>query len=264
MARYDGKTAFITGASAGIGAQLARELARQGADVALVARRGDRIESLAREIQGATGRRVVAITGDVTEDGSIERAAANAREALGKIDVVIANAGFGVTGRVDKLSLDDFRRQFETNVFGVLRTVYATLDDIKQHQGRLAIVGSVSGHIGTPTTAAYCMSKFAVHGLAESLGHELAASGASVTLISPGFVASEIRLLDGKGELHEGAADPVPAWLVMPTDKAARQMAAAIYRREREAVITLHGKAAVFLQRHAPWLVAAVLRRARM
>jgi short-subunit dehydrogenase len=106
------------------------------------------------------------------------------------------------------------------------------------------------------------MSKFAVRALAESLGHELAPAGVAVTLVSPGYVDSEIRRVDNQGRLQTGAPEPVPGWLLVPTEKAARQIVRAIARRRREVVITGHGKAIVFLQRHVPWLVAAVVRRA--
>jgi len=99
--------------------------------MALAARRLDRLEALAAEI-GATGRRALAIPCDVTRDGDLERAAGLARAAFGKLDVVVANAGFGVVGALETLALDDYRRQFETNVFGVLRTVYATLDELRR------------------------------------------------------------------------------------------------------------------------------------
>src|SRR5262249_40283546 len=162
---------------------------------------------------------------------------------------------------VAMLTVEDFRRQFETNVFGVLRTVYATLPDIRRRRGRIAIIGSVSGHIATPGAAPYAMSKFAVRALAEALGHELARSGASVTLVSPGYVASEIRRVDNEGVLRAETPDPVPRFLIMPTDRAARQIVRAIARRRREVVVTGHGKAVVFLHRHAPWLTTAVIRK---
>jgi len=229
--------------------------------VALVARRRDRLEALAAEIR-QTGRRAAVITCDVTRDGDLERAAGEARAALGKIDVVVANAGFGVAGTLERLTLDDYRRQFETNVFGVLRTIYATLDDLKKTRGGLVIIGSVSGHLGVPASSAYSMSKFAVHGLAAALGHELARSGVSVTLISPGFVESEIHQVDNHGVWRPSVhSRPIPAALVMATPTAARKIVRAVARRRREVVITGFGKAAVLLQRHVPGLLAAIIRR---
>jgi short-subunit dehydrogenase len=225
----------------------------------LVARRTDRLRALAAELE-RDGRRVLAVAGDVTVDGDLPRAVAAARAAFGRLDVVVANAGFGVVGPVERLTLDDYRRQFETNVFGVLRTVYATLGDLKASRGRLAIIGSVAGHVATPGSSPYAMSKFAVRALAEALGHELAPAGVSVTLISPGFVDSEIRRVDNSGLLRADAPEPVPAWLLVSAERAARATVRAVARRRREAVVTGHGKVAVFFQRHLPWLVAAGIR----
>jgi NADP-dependent 3-hydroxy acid dehydrogenase YdfG len=254
------RVVLVTGASAGIGAALARELARQGADLVLVARRADRLEALAGAVR-ALGRRALAVRADVTRDGDLERAVAAARETFGRLDVVVANAGFGVVGDVARLTLDDYRRQFETNVWGVLRTVWATLDDLRRTKGRLVIVGSVSGHVSMPGGSPYAMSKFAVRALADSLYVELARDGVAVTLVSPGFVASEIRRVDNQGRLRAEPADPVLPWLVVPAPRAARAIARAVARRRREAVITGHGKIVVFVHRHAPWLLPALMRR---
>ena len=227
----------------------------------LLARRTDRLAALAVELERG-GRRALALGCDVTRDGDLERAVARARTALGRLDVVVANAGFGVVGPLARLTLEDYRRQFETNVFGVLRTIYATLADLERARGRLVIIGSVTGYVAAPGSSPYAMSKFAVRGLAEALGHELAPRGVSVTLISPGFVASEIRRVDNRGALRDTAPrDPIPAWLVMPAERAARQIVRAVARRRREVVLTPTGKLAVFLQRHAPWLVAWGMRR---
>jgi len=259
--RFVGQAVLITGASSGIGAALAHQFAAEGADVALLARRRDRLEALAAEIQ-KTGHRAAVIACDVSRNGDLERAAGEARAAFGKIDVVVANAGFGVVGPLDTLSLEDYRRQLETNLFGVLRTVYATLEDLKRTRGRLVLVGSVSGHLGVPGSTAYTMSKFAVRGLAQSLGHELAAHGVAVTLISPGFVESELAQVDNRGVYRPAARRrPVPRLIVMSAERAARKIVTAIARRRRETVITGFGKVAVFLQRHVPWLVAAGISR---
>ncbi|HEX3179614.1 MAG TPA: SDR family NAD(P)-dependent oxidoreductase [Methylomirabilota bacterium] len=260
MTTFEGQSALITGASSGIGAALAREFARNGANVALAARRVERLARLAHEIE-QTGRRAIAVHCDVTQDAEVEKAAAVTRDTFGRIDVVVANAGFGVVGPVERLTVDDYRRQFETNVFGVVRTVRATLEDVKRTRGRIVVMGSVAGHIAAPGSSPYAMSKFAVRAFAEALGHELVRAGVSVTLISPGYVASEIRRVDNDGTLREAASDPVPGWLIMPSARAARQIVQAVARRRREAVTTGHARAFVFLNRHAPWLVAAGIRR---
>ena len=123
------------------------------------------------------------------------------------------------------------------------------------------IVGSVSGHVPTAGASAYAMSKAAVRAFALSLRGEVSSAGVGVVLVSPGFVESEFRAVDNQGRHHSGARDPVPAWLVVPTARAARVIVRAVARRRREVVVTGHGKAIVWVARHMPWLLAAVLER---
>ncbi|WP_437319193.1 SDR family oxidoreductase [Sorangium sp. So ce385] len=258
--RLAGQVVLITGASSGIGEALAREVARRGGRVVLAARRTERLEALAGELR-ASGGEAIAAACDVTRDGDVERAVAQAIEAFGRLDVAIANAGFGVMGRVEDLSLDDFRRQLETNVFGALRTVKAALPELKRARGGVALIGSASGYLAFPTMGAYTMSKFAVRALAETLRAELHADGVAVTHVAPGFVESEIRRIDNAGKLLDGAREPVPRWLILPTPTAARQIMDAIAARRAEVIITGHAKLGVSLARHAPALLNAAIAR---
>ncbi|MCM2322682.1 MAG: SDR family NAD(P)-dependent oxidoreductase [Oligoflexia bacterium] len=246
------KVVLITGASSGIGEALARELSSAGAAVALAARREDRLAALVAELR-TKGGRAIALACDVTRDGDLEGAVARTLGEFGRLDIAIANAGFGVAANVEALSLEDFRRQFETNVFGVLRTLYASVAELKKTRGQFVIMGSVASYVSLGGAAPYAMSKFAVRALAESLCAELAPAGVAVTLLSPGFIASEIRRIDNQGKLREHATDPVLPWLVMPASVAARKMTGAIVARRREAIITFHGKVFVWVQRFFPW-----------
>jgi short-subunit dehydrogenase len=255
MAKLSGKVAFITGASSGIGAAMARDFARRGADLVLLARRWERIEALAMEIR-ARGRRALTVRCDVTVDGEVEKAVEEALNEFGRIDFVVANAGFGVAGAVHKLSLEDYRRQFETNVFGVLRTVHATRDALIASRGVIAIMGSVMSFVTMPIGSPYSMSKHAVRALAGSLRAEVAKYGVSVVLLAPGYVDSEIRKVDNQGQFNPEARDSVPSWISMDTDKAAAKLVDAVVKRKKIAVITGHGKLLVFLERHAPWMVS--------
>ena len=260
MNNFSNTVTFITGASSGIGAALSLEIARQGGDVVMIARRQERLEKIVREIE-AIGRRALAIPGDVTKDGDIERAVEKTKNEFGRIDYVIPNAGFGIAGRFEKLTLEDFRRQFETNVFGVLRTIYATRDLLIASRGCLGLIDSINGYIATPRLSAYSMSKFAIQGLAESLRYEFQPLGVGVVLIVPGFVSTEIRQVDKWGVYHPEMQDRVPSWLLISAEKAARQIARAIYSRKRVKIITNHGKIAVFLQRHCPTIMSAIVSR---
>lgn len=259
--RFQGSSVFITGASSGIGEALARAFALEGARLALAARRLERLESVRQELMPAAAE-VLAVPCDVTSRPSLDAAVAQTAEAFGGIDVAVANAGFGVTGFFQDLSTADFRRQFDTNVFGLLDTVYAVLPHLRASKGRLALISSVSGRVGSPGSSPYVASKFAVTGLAASIYYDLRADGVSVTCIEPGFVESKIRMTDNAGRFHEDWNDPVPPWLVVPRDRAARAIVSAIYKRKPEAVITGHGKLAVWSARHFPRTVRFIQRQA--
>jgi short-subunit dehydrogenase len=258
---FRNKSVLITGASSGIGEELAWQLSQVGAQLTLTARRGELLDRLAQRIIASGRPAPLVLVIDVTQDGDLTHAVAESLRVYDKLDVVIANAGFGVVGAFKKLSLDDYRRQFETNVFGLLRTVSAALPAIEQSCGNVVLIGSVAGWSATPGASPYAMSKFAVRALANSITPELALSGVKVTLISPGFVASNIRRIDNQGTFHVTAKEPIPSWLVVPTDKAARQILRAIARGKREAVITGHGKLLVAISRFAPWILRAANRR---
>ena len=255
------KSVFITGASSGIGEELAWQLSQLGARLALCARRQELLEALAERIAASGKPRPLIIAADVSRDDDIARAVSEGVRAHNGIDVVIANAGFGVVGSFQKLSLDDYRRQFETNVFGLLRTVFAVLPEIKKSQGNIVLLGSVAGWVASPGASPYAMSKFAVRALANAITPELGLAGVKVTLISPGFVASNIRRVDNQGQFHESAKEPIAGWLVMPTGKAVGQILRAVARGQREAIITGHGKILVVLERFAPWILRSAGKR---
>lgn len=257
------KSVLITGASAGIGEELAWQLANAGATLTLTARRRDLLDRLAARITSAGHVPPVVVDGDVTSDADLQRAVKAGVERWGRLDVVIANAGFAVVGELRDLSLADYQRQLDVNLFGVLRTIYAALPEIEKAKGNVVIIGSVAGWIASPGASAYAMSKFALRALATSLAVELRHVGVTVTLISPGFIVSSIRQVDNQDHLRASARDWIPAWIVVPTDKAVRQMLGAVARGDREAIITGHGKLLVALERWAPWVVRALSRRVR-
>src|SRR5262249_21636509 len=127
--------------------------------------------------------------------------------------------------------------------------------------GHLVLVSSVAGWVSTPGVSAYSMSKFALRALANSTTAELSRSGIRVTLISPGFVASNIRRVDNHGTLRTNAVDSVPPWLQMSGEEAARRILKATAAGKREAILTRHGKLLVFLERFVPSVNRAIGKR---
>lgn len=249
---------LITGASSGIGEGVAREHAKRGHRLVLCARRKDRLERLAADLGGK--ERALAVECDVTKDGDDERAVAAAVEAFGRVDIVYANAGFGVVGPVEQMTLDDFRRQFETNVFGMLRTVKAATPALKKTRGRLVLMGSVTSYLTVGGSAPYSMSKHAVKALADALFFELRRDGVAVTLLCPGFVESEIRHVDNKGKFLGKGEDSAPAALVVPVEDAALEIVRGVMKRKRQIVVTGHGKVLVWLQRHVPCFLEFLIK----
>jgi short-subunit dehydrogenase len=253
-------TVLITGASSGIGAGLAREFVRRGLRVVLVARRAEQLEALAKELRAAGGQ-ASAHRGDVTVDGDIARVVAELGAQGVVPDIVVANAGFGVAGNVQRLTLADYQRQIDTNVYGVLRTLYETLDALRAKRGRFVIMGSVAGYISISGSSAYAMSKFAVRALAEALHGDLRGAGVGVTLVSPGYVDSDIRRVDNRGGLHPHVEDPIPGWLRMKTEVAARIMARGILRGRKEVVVTFHARVIIAFTQHLRGLARFLLSR---
>jgi NAD(P)-dependent dehydrogenase (short-subunit alcohol dehydrogenase family) len=259
MQQFQGQVVWITGASAGMGRTLALEFARRGADVAVSARRLDRLTALVDEID-ALGRRGLAVPCDVTKDEEVARAVEAVLAHFGRMDVAVANAGFGVVGRLEDLGDADLRRQFDTNVFGAMSTARHALPALRRSKGRLALVSSVAGLLASPRTGAYTASKFALRALGLTLAQELHGSGASCTLLNPGFVATEIGQVDNAGTWDGSRKDARPMRLMWSAEDAARVMVDAIHKRKREYTFTLHGKFGAWLGQHMPGLVHLIMR----
>ena len=210
------KTILITGCSSGIGAELARELARRGHRVYATARSPEALAPLAAE-----GLRTLAL--DVNDDASIARAFEVVAGEAGALDLLINNAGFSQVGAVVDLAREDLGRQFETNVFSPVAVTRAALPLLRAAVAKnggavLANVGSVLGHFTTPFAGAYCASKAALHSLTDALRMELAPFGIRVLSIEPGRVRSR---------LGEHAAEKVR----LPQDSVYRSIAERIRER---------------------------------
>lgn len=243
------KVVFITGASSGIGEALAYDYAKNGANVILLARRFDLISSLAEKLSKKY-QKCIAVKCDVSCDGDLEKAVIEGVNNFGKIDIVIANAGFGKPGKLENLTLNDYKEQFETNVFGILRTIYATLEELKKTKGSICIIGSVNGIVSIfEGTSAYTMSKFAVRGLIQPLSLELSHYKISVTHIMPGFVKTEFdkKYKDKRKNKYD--------WLKINASEASSLIIKAIKNKDLEVILTRHGKFAVWIENYTPFIL---------
>ena len=188
----DGKIVVITGASSGLGEATARHLSQQGATVVFGARRVERIEALARELESG-GRKAMAIQTDVTQSAQVQRLVDAAVAAYGRIDVMINNAGLMPHSPLERLKIADWDRMIDVNIKGVLYGIAAALPHMKQQKsGHFINVSSVAGHKVRLGGAVYSATKHAVLALSEGLRQEVKPYNIRTTVISPGAVATEL------------------------------------------------------------------------
>lgn len=185
-----GRVAVITGASSGIGAAAARTLSAHGAAVALLARRGERIQALQQELADA-GRSALAIECDVTDAASLQRAMVGVRE-LGRCDLLVNNAGVMLLSPFDAAHVGEWQQMLDVNLRGVLLTTNAFLDDLTDGGGDIVNISSVAGRTTAPTSSVYNMTKWGVTGFTDALRKELIGKGVRVGVVEPGMVATEL------------------------------------------------------------------------
>jgi NAD(P)-dependent dehydrogenase (short-subunit alcohol dehydrogenase family) len=174
-----GKSVLVTGASSGIGAAIVARLARDGHRVVGTSRTG--------EARNPDGTAMLAL--DVTSDASAQACLQSFVARLGRIDVLINNAGYLQSGAIEEVSVEEARAQFETNYFGVLRMIRAVLPAMRvQRSGLIAVTSSLAGLVPLPFWGHYNASKFAVEGLMETLRHELRPFGVQVAMVEPGVI----------------------------------------------------------------------------
>ncbi len=259
MGHFDGQVVWITGGGTGIGRATAVEFARQGAKVAVSGRRVDRLADAVANIQQAGGE-ALAVGCDVTDEQGCRDAVQEIVDAWGRLDVAMANAGFAMMDWMTKLEPSDYRRQIETDVFGVSNTVYAALPEPEQTKGQIVLVGSVASYIAPKKFSAYCASKAAVRALSECWDVDLQRQGVGSTIVCPGYVSSEISQVNNQG-VHNPEAAKTSTPLLVPAPKAAKEIVAAVRRKKRVAGITGHGRVLIWVKRHLPWLSRMIMQR---
>lgn len=197
MADLKGKTAIVTGASSGIGKAIALRFAEEGARVALLARRKERLEAVKKEIEDKGGSAHVFVV-DLTQPAEIKETFAAIRRTLKDVDILVNNAGVGVAGPLAESKLEHYEAVFNLNVRGLFLSTLEVLPSmLRRKSGAIVNIASIAGKMGLKNSALYCASKFAVMGLSESLLEEARESNVQVSAVCPGLVNTE--LFDRRG-----------------------------------------------------------------
>ncbi|MGH7135905.1 MAG: SDR family NAD(P)-dependent oxidoreductase [Pirellulales bacterium] len=248
---------LITGASGGLGAALAIELARTKARLVLNARREDKLRAVAAQVEEAGGQAVVAL-GDVTDKSVRRESLQLAQQHFGGLDVLVNNAGVSAWGAFDQAGEERLRRIMEVNFFAMAELTRESARLLAKGREPLIVnIASILGHRGIPLQVEYCASKFAVRGFSEAIRPELTRLGIDVLLVSPGTTETEFfeHLLDKATEMPWRSHRGVPA------ARVARQIVHAMRSGRNEIIPGGRGKLLVWLNRFCPRAVDAWMAR---
>jgi len=203
-----GRAALVTGASSGIGDATARALADAGADVAIAARRHDRLDRLASDLE-KTGARVLVLAADLLREDENRRIVADTEAHFGRLDILVNNAGVMLLAPVDGSDPADWRRMLELNVLGPMVSSQAALPGMRERGGgHIVNISSTAGRIANPNVSGYSASKFGIVAFSESLRREVYKDKIRVTVIEPGVVETELR----EHIPHAGTKQAIDAW----------------------------------------------------
>ena len=255
-------TVVITGASLGIGKELARQLAEQGARLALAARNAAQLNDVAAECR-ARGAKVLVVPTDVTEPAQCKNLVEQTVKEFGRIDTLINNAGVGMWAMFDQVQdLTIFDRIMRANYLGSVYCTFYALPYLKQTRGRIVSISSLAGKTGVPARTAYAASKHAMVGFFDSLSVEIARDGVSVTMVYPDFVATGGRFrnlgADGKPVVNA----PAYAANTMTSEACARLILRGVAKRDREIYVSTRGKIGQWVKLLLPNLIDRIALRA--
>lgn len=243
---------IITGASSGIGREMALQLAEQGAWLVLAARDKALLEEIKGECEKRGGR-AIAVQTDVADPAQCKALIAQTVAAYGRIDTLINNAGIGMVVKFEEVEdLSIFEKIMKVNYLGSVYCTHYALPYLKRSKGRLVAISSLTGKTGVPFRTGYAASKSAMAGFFDSLRIELKPSSVSVTVIFPGYIATEFRAkaLDGTGK--KVGKEPIVKKGKMSPEECARICIQAIAKRKREEIMTLRGKLGMWVKLIAP------------
>jgi short-subunit dehydrogenase len=259
---FKDKVVVITGASSGIGRELAYQLAEQGAWLSLTARNGERLTGVAKECQTRGGKAITIVT-DVSEQTQCAQLIQRTVDYYDRIDVLVNNAGITMWANFEEVRDISFYEQImRVNYLGSVYCTYYALPFLKKTKGQIIAISSLAGKNGIPKRSGYAASKHAMVGFFDTLRIELEEHGISVTIIYPDFVATESHKKAFGADGKPIGKSPLREKEVMTAEKCAQLIIQAAASRKRELIMTWRGKLGLWVKLIAPGLVDSIAKKA--
>jgi len=260
--KFKNKVVWITGGGSGLGKALSIQFARHGAKIAISGRRVDKLNETIQEVEKENAE-AIAIQCDVSKDEDIVNAVTQIVDNFGQLDVAIANAAIPMTGKIDELTMEEWKRSFDINVTGLAMTAKHSLPELRKTKGRIVLLGSVGSMVASPNYIAYTSSKYAMRAIGQTLSIDLYKSGVTCTNIYPGYMSTEFAQKDNDGKINSSKQkwDNVFTWTA---EKSAKDCIKPIYKRKREYVLSGFGKVFAWLGRHYPGIIHYIFTHVKM
>jgi short-subunit dehydrogenase len=259
---FAGKVIVITGASDGIGAEIARQLATDKPRLVLAARRREALADVARACE-ALGAQTLIVPTDVAIESECRALIDKAVQHFGAIDALVNNAGVSMHARFDEITdTIVFESLMRINLMGSVWPTHAALEPIRKSKGLIVAVSSLAGLVGVPARTTYCATKFAQTGFFEALRVELEPQGVDVCIVYPGVVATEIRRNGWNAQGKTAGVSGLSEDKAMSVEECAGLIVEAMRTRKREVVMSAKGKLGRWLKLIAPRVVDNLARKA--
>ncbi len=256
-----GKVAVITGASMGIGEAIAKLFLQEGAKVVLCSRDLERTQAAEQRIGGgANTANTMSVACDVNRRDQVDALVKATIAKFGRIDIFVNNAGFGLNDAAADMDMTEFRRMFDTNLFGAVDCMQAVIPIMRQQgSGDIVNISSVSGHIPAPYMSGYAATKHAMNAVGKAARMELLRHNINVLTVCPGYIATDFVKNMTKGKHSQRVGSSVK-YAVTP-DVVANATLAGVLKRKREVIVPKFYKVFIKLYQNAPWIIERTIRR---
>jgi len=261
MSNFQNKRIIITGASSGIGKEMAIQLSRQGSRLTLAARGAERLAEVAHLCQ-ENGAQAIHIPTDVSDVSQCQNLIQKSVNHFGGIDMLVNNAGYSMWAKFEDITRMEIGEQlFKVKFFGSVYCTYAALPFLKASKGQILTISSVTGKIGVPSRTYYSAANHALTGFFDALRGEIANDGVKITLVYPGYIATPIRekAINSNGNPH--GKTHIEESKAMPVDICVRQILVAAAIKKRDVYLTLKDKMGTWLKVISPSLVDYIARK---